>query len=95
MDLVAGRPPPRFDNAMRSTQSEVLDSSVDTAELAKILADLARFNRAMLGHRPVLQWLDRATRKRPAARTLTLVDIGCGYGDLLRAVRHLFFARAP
>jgi SAM-dependent methyltransferase len=87
MDLTAGRPAPVFARARRSAQSEVLDGPVDTAELAKILADLARFNGAMMGHWPVLQWLTRAVRELPAERPLTLLDIGCGYGDLLRAVR--------
>lgn len=87
MDLIAGRPSPLFDSARRSTQSEILDGRVDAGELAKILADLARFNGAMLGHWPVLRWLDRAVRDVPAAQPLTLLDIGCGYGDLLRAVR--------
>jgi 2-polyprenyl-3-methyl-5-hydroxy-6-metoxy-1,4-benzoquinol methylase len=87
MDLTAGRPAPVFARAKRSAQSEVLDGRVDTAELAKILVDLARFNGAMMGHWPVLQWLDRAVRDLPPEQPLTLLDIGCGYGDLLRAVR--------
>jgi len=87
MDLTAGRPSPVFDNARRSAQSEILDGRVDTGELAKILADLARFNGAMMGHWPVLQWLNRATKDIPPEQPLTLLDIGCGYGDLLRAVR--------
>jgi 2-polyprenyl-3-methyl-5-hydroxy-6-metoxy-1,4-benzoquinol methylase len=88
MDLTAGRPAPIFVRARRSAQSEILDGPVDTAELTKILADLARFNGAMMGHWPVLQWLNRATRDLPPEQPLTLLDIGSGYGDLLRAVRH-------
>ncbi len=87
MDLTAGRPSPVFDSARRSAQSEILDGRIDAAELAKILADLARFNGAMMGHWPVLQWLNRATKNIPLEQPLTLLDIGCGYGDLLRAVR--------
>jgi len=88
MDLVAGRPSPVFSRARRSAQTEILDGRVDTAELVKILADLAHFNGAMLGHRPVLRWLARAVKDAPPGEPLTLLDIGCGYGDLLRAVRH-------
>ena len=87
MDLTAGRPAPVFTRARRSAQDEILDVAVDTAELANILADLARFNGAMLGHWPVLRWLDRAVKNVPPQEPLTLLDIGCGYGDLLRAVR--------
>lgn len=87
MDLIAGRPSPFFDSARRSTQSEILDGRVDSGELAKILADLARFNGVMLGHWPLLRWLHHATKNIPLEQPLTLLDIGCGYGDLLRAVR--------
>ena len=86
-DSTAGRPTLEFDRAQRSSQCEILDGSVVSTELGRILRDLARFNGAILGHWPVLQWLDRANRKLPADQMLTLVDVGCGYGDLLRAVR--------
>src|SRR4029077_4394484 len=56
-------------------------------ELALVLRDLARFNGAMLGHWPVIDWLRRATKKARKQTALALVDVGCGYGDLLRAIR--------
>jgi SAM-dependent methyltransferase len=87
MDLTAHWPPPTFDSAHRSAQTEILDSGVENVELAKILRDLARFNGAMMGHWPVLCWLARATKDVPVEQPLTFVDFGCGYGDLLRAVR--------
>ena len=87
MPLTANRPPPVFDSGRRSAQPEILDGPVESAELADILRDLARFNGAMLGHWPVLRWLERAARRCAGGQPLTLLDIGCGYGDLLRAVR--------
>lgn len=87
MDLTANQPPPVFDAEHRSAQTEILDRPIETAELAKILHDLARFNGAMMGHWPVIRWLNRATRNVPVDQPLTFVDAGCGYGDLLRAVR--------
>ena len=87
MDLTAGQPSPAFDAAHRSGQTEILDRPIETAELTKILSDLARFNGAMMGHWPVIRWLNRATRNVPVDQPLTFVDVGCGYGDLLRAVR--------
>lgn len=78
----------RHDLSRRSTQSEWLDhADASPEELALVLRDLARFNGAMLGHRPVLAWLRGATRDIPKETPLTLVDVGCGYGDLLRAIR--------
>jgi SAM-dependent methyltransferase len=69
----------------RSEEAEWLDESeLDAAVLAAVLRDLARFNRAMLGHWPIMRWLARATS--PGER-LSLIDAGCGYGDLLRAIR--------
>lgn len=88
MDLIAGRPPPVFERLRRSMQTEVLDGSVEPRELALILSDLARFNGAMLGRRLVIRWLNHALQRLPPHQPLTLLDIGCGYGDLLRAVRH-------
>jgi 2-polyprenyl-3-methyl-5-hydroxy-6-metoxy-1,4-benzoquinol methylase len=84
--LTSNRPPPVFERTRRSTQTEILDDPISTAELAPILRDLARFNGVMQGHRPVLQWLDRVTRNIPLDQPLTVLDIGCGYGDLLRAI---------
>lgn len=78
-----------FDSSRRSGQSEWLDDAeLDPMELALVLRDLARFNGAMLGHRPVIGWLRHAMRTLPPDRPLTLIDVGCGYGDLLRAIRH-------
>lgn len=76
------------DLARRSAESEWLDDAdMDPAELELVLRDLARFNGAMLGHRSVIAWLRRATKDAPNDRPMTLVDVGCGYGDLLRAIR--------
>lgn len=76
------------DLSRRSSQSEWLDGAdLHPADLALVLRDLARFNGAMLGHRPVIAWLRRAFGDAEKGRSYTLVDIGCGYGDLLRAIR--------
>jgi 2-polyprenyl-3-methyl-5-hydroxy-6-metoxy-1,4-benzoquinol methylase len=76
------------DFTRRSDESEWLDGAdLNPDELAAVLRDLARFNGAMLGHRPVLSWLARAVECAPKGEALTLVDVGCGYGDLLRAIR--------
>lgn len=87
MALTEGHPTPVFDWSRRSSQIEILDDPISTDELAPILHDLARFNGIMQGHWPVLRWLDRATRSLPTDVPLTVLDVGCGYGDLLRAIR--------
>lgn len=73
----------------RSLQTEWLDGNdIKPGELRPFLSDLARLNSAMLGHRPVLAWLRRLTAHAAHDGPLTLLDVGCGYGDLLRAIRH-------
>jgi 2-polyprenyl-3-methyl-5-hydroxy-6-metoxy-1,4-benzoquinol methylase len=78
---------PSLDLGHRHDEPEWLDGAdLNPAELEAVLHDLATFNQMFLGHYPLLRWLDQAVRA--AGRTpMTLVDIGCGYGDLLRAIR--------
>jgi SAM-dependent methyltransferase len=87
----AGRntaPPSRGGFSRRSEEAEWLDGAdLDGTELAAVLEDLARFNTAMLGHLPILRWLRRAVRDLDPSRPIRLIDAGCGYGDLLRAIR--------
>jgi len=74
--------------ACRSQTLEWLDTATPPlAERAAYLRSLAKLNGAMLGHRPVLNWLGNATRGLSQDEPFTLLDVGCGYGDLLRAVR--------
>lgn len=73
------------DLTRRSDEAEWLDGAdLNPAELARVLHDLATFNQTFLGHYPLLRWLGRADM---TGGPLTLVDVGCGYGDLLRAIR--------
>lgn len=75
------------DLSHRSTELELMDRpETSPADYAKALADLATVNRVTLTHRPVLRWLDAATRDRPQGATIVALDVGCGQGDLLRAI---------
>jgi SAM-dependent methyltransferase len=76
------------DFTCRSRALEWLDTASPTPEeRAAYFKSLARLNGAMLGHRPVLNWLAGAIRGPARGEPLTLLDVGCGYGDLLRAIR--------
>ncbi len=71
--------------AVRSTQPEQMDTDcVDFDDYARCLHDLARVNVLTLTHRPTLAWLARETR---GLASFSLLDVACGYGDLLRRVR--------
>ncbi len=74
-----------IDLSVRSTRAEILDETVlDDAEHARCMADLARVNRLTLTHGPTLRFLARAARGRSS---LSVLDVACGNGDLLRRTR--------
>lgn len=80
---------PRPDFRWRSGAQEWLDRpDIDPREFAAVLRDLARFNKALLGHYPILRWLERALRGFASGRPTVILDAGCGYGDLLRSIAH-------
>jgi SAM-dependent methyltransferase len=69
----------------RAELREYLDEPCDRDVLRVYLRDLERVNRWLLGYRPVLDWLDGfATKKN--GRVLRILDVGCGYGDVLRRI---------
>ena len=65
----------------------------DYADYAACLGDLARVNAAMMTHRPMLAWLGRQLDALPPAAPVSVLDVGCGQGDALRAIASLFRAR--
>lgn len=70
--------------ANRSHQEEQMDAAdLDAARYAKVLGDLARVNRWTFTARPTLHYLERATRR---LTTFSLLDVGFGHGDMLRAI---------
>jgi SAM-dependent methyltransferase len=82
---------PAYSNATRSYVAELMDvEDVDEREFAACLRDIARINAATNAHAPTLAWLTKrwATRANGAA-PYRILDVGCGYGDTLRAIaRH-------
>jgi 2-polyprenyl-3-methyl-5-hydroxy-6-metoxy-1,4-benzoquinol methylase len=76
--------------AVRSRAEEQMDSAdLDPAVYEKVLADLARVNRWTLTARPTLAFLKRAAAGMTG---FTLLDVGFGHGDMLRAI-HLWASR--
>ncbi len=76
------------DLSRRSAEAELMDRPETSPEdYARALGDLARLNRMTMTHRPVLAWLEAATRGWEAGRTLSVLDVASGQGDLLRAIQ--------
>ena len=75
----------------RSADLELMDGPGlgDASLQARVLADLARVNRLTRTHAPVLSFLRLAWARVPPGQPVSVLDVGSGQGDLLRAVWHL------
>ena len=73
-----------IDFARRADEPEWMDADdVPPATYAALIADLARVNTVTLARPPTLEWLARATA---GVDSFSVVDVGFGHGDMLRAV---------
>ena len=73
--------------AERSHETELMDTEpVNVEDYQACLKDLATVNALTLTHRPILKWLDHATRRLGPNERVTVLDVGYGYGDLLRKI---------
>jgi SAM-dependent methyltransferase len=80
----------QLDLTHRHHEAEWLDGAdLNPIELEEVLRGLASFNGAFLGHYPILRRLRHAIKSTPKGTSLTIFDVGCGYGDLLRAIRRM------
>ncbi|WP_426167694.1 methyltransferase domain-containing protein [Sandarakinorhabdus sp. DWP1-3-1] len=76
----------RVDLSRRADADELMDGAdLDAATYAALIADLARVNTVTMARPPTLAWLARATRDMDG---FSLVDVGFGHGDMLRAIAH-------
>ncbi len=73
--------------ATRSREDEWMDTvPVSPDDFASCLGDLARVNLVTRAAAPTLAFLRRATRSWPRERTLRVLDVGSGGGDMLRRI---------
>ncbi|HEV7293378.1 MAG TPA: methyltransferase domain-containing protein [Devosia sp.] len=78
-----------IDFSRRSDMPELMDTEeCDFETFRGCLVDLSWVNRMSFGYRPTLSFLDDAARSGllPIDRPLRIVDVGSGYGDMLRQV---------
>jgi SAM-dependent methyltransferase len=65
----------------------MMDQPCSYAELRMCLHDIGRVNRLTSAFRPTISWLEDLVAVRSAsAEPLRVVDVGCGYGDMLRRI---------
>lgn len=71
----------------RCTEPELMDADdLDPAEFAACMKDLARVNSVSLARVPTIAFLDRATRHLSRDDCISVLDVGFGDGDMLRAI---------
>lgn len=75
-----------LDFSRRAQLEELMDGPCSYEELRRCLEHLAIVNRLTLAHRHTIRWLDRIPQLQKTERAVRLVDIGCGYGDMLRRI---------
>jgi SAM-dependent methyltransferase len=75
------------DFSRRSTEPEWMDDKGVTLEtLDECLSQLEIINVCTLAYRPILLWLSRVLSSFKPDRPVTIFDIGCGGGDMLRKI---------
>lgn len=71
----------------RTAQSEIMDDFTLGGELLRNTLDkLAGINKWLGGNRTTLNAIKKLIAKLPLAEQITIVDVGCGNGDLLRLI---------
>jgi len=74
------------DLSRRSFDPELMDTEqVSFEEFHHCLRDLRRINLCTLAYRPTLTWLGRVVG-RTGRKSLRILDVGFGYGDMLREI---------
>ncbi|HEX5361720.1 MAG TPA: methyltransferase domain-containing protein [Fluviicoccus sp.] len=74
----------------RSTQPELMDNDdISPADYRQCLADLATVNCLTRTHQPTLRWLDQVIHCLPAGTPVSVLDVACGQGDLLRQIHRM------
>jgi SAM-dependent methyltransferase len=76
-----------LDFSQRAQLDEEIDGPCEYEDLRDCLRDLAVVNRLVFAHRPIFTWLNGiADSLVDRSAPLRVVDVGCGYGDMLRRI---------
>ena len=75
----------RINTEYRTEETEIMDDfSLEGSELIGALDKIAVINQLLGGNKLTLHGLKQLLKKADPAQTLTIADIGCGNGDMLR-----------
>ncbi len=76
-----------IDTRFRTNAPEIMDDfSIEGEELRQTLDEIAAINRLLGGNSVTVQGVAQLLQKMPKTETITILDIGCGNGDMLRTL---------
>ena len=71
----------------RTTQEEIMDDfTLEGEELREALDKIASINQWLGGNRVTLNGIKKLLKDYPKGKTISVVDVGCGNGDMCRAL---------
>ena len=77
----------KIDTRYRSNATEIMDDfSLQGEELRDALDKIAKINQFLGGNKLTLDGLKQLIKNSTKNKELTIVDIGCGNGDMLRTL---------
>ena len=76
-----------IDTTYRSNETELMDDFSMKGELLRDTLDkLGNINKWLGGNRITLNGIEQLLKQQPKDKTYTILDLGCGHGDILRLV---------
>lgn len=73
----------------RSDETEIMDDfSLKGDELREALDKIAKINQLLGGNKLILNGLKKLLHQTDKNKIITIVDVGCGNGDMLRKIAH-------
>nr|WP_321243929.1 methyltransferase domain-containing protein [uncultured Psychroserpens sp.] len=76
-----------IDTTYRSEETEIMDDFSMKGELLRDTLDkLGNINKWLGGNRITLSGIRHLLKNQPKSKTYTIIDLGCGHGDILRLI---------
>ncbi|MFC4635848.1 methyltransferase domain-containing protein [Dokdonia ponticola] len=78
----------------RATEQELMDDpNISEIDLKNALVAISRVNKLLGGNRITIKALERLFNENPSKKEWTLVDVGCGDGEMLRLIADYFTSK--
>lgn len=75
----------------RSTEIELMDiPDISEKDLKDALYDISKSNKMLGGNKITFKAIENLIKENPLKKEWTIVDVGCGDGEMLRLIAHYF-----